>query len=156
MAFKPFGDRFEVTTLMTIQAAKAVIRSRKSGWLSAEGEPRGWIIGPFLCLWQSAFDQHGPMLIAYLNNDGFRTTIVGRAGADLNGTALFVLLTPLMAWVTWKMYETGQGNTKVYVMMGVVFGLGLPLILWLNSKDRRDADPLIKFVNEAVKTAKAS
>ena len=156
MAFKPIRDRFELTTLLSAESVKNAIRSRKKGWFAAEGLPRGWIVGPFLCLWQSAFDRHGPMLFARIASDGFQTRIVGRAGSDLNGTALFLFLVPVMAWLTWKMVETGQGNAKIYVIMGVVFGLGLPLTLWLNSKDRQEAVPLVDFISRAIAPTKVS
>ena len=157
MAFEPLGYRFELSTLLSAEAVKAAIRMEKKGWFAAEGLPRGWIVGPFLCLWQSAFDRYGPMLLARIDSEGLHTRIVGRAGADINGTALFLVLAPLMAWITWKMHEAGQGDTKTYVIIGLVFGLGLPLTLWVNSKDRKDAAPLVTFISEVIaSTSKSS
>ena len=149
-AFQPLGYRFEVASTMSVHDAKAAIRATKAGWFAAEGLPRGWLLGSFLCLWLSSFDEHGPMAFGRISQNGSGTKIIGRAGADLNGTALFILLTPLIAWLTWQMYQHGQGTTRAYVIIGVLFGLGLPLTLWINSKDRRQADPLVDFLSKAV------
>ena len=131
---------------MPLAAVRTTIRSNKKSWFETKNGPRGWIIGPVVCLWLSAFDRYGPMAIALLKSDGFETRIVGRAGADLNGMALFLLLTPLMGWITWQMHTHGQGTLQAYITIGIVFGLGLPVTLWVNSKDRRDADPLVSFL----------
>ena len=150
MAFKPLGYRIDIPTLLSEESVRAAIRSKKSGWLAAEGLPRGWVLGPFVCLWQSAFSRYGPMVLARITSDGFRTRIIGRAGSDLNGTIWCLLLAVLLVWLIWKMYETGQGNSQTYVVIGLAVGLGLPLTLWFNSKDRRDADPLVEFLADAV------
>ena len=115
MAFQPLGYRFEITSPLSLQEAKRRIRLRKMGWLDPKNGARGWIIGPVLCLWLSAFDRHGPMVVARMKHDGMKTKVVGRAGADLNGTALFALLAPLMAWLTFQMARHGQGSTGLYV-----------------------------------------
>lgn len=108
-------------------------------------------MGPFICLWMSALNRYGPMLIGRISNRGLvGSQIVGRAGADLNGTALFLLLTPLMAWITWQMHRHGQGTTQAYVVIGLVFGLGLPLTLWINSKDNKNAEPLVRFLHQTI------
>ena len=131
---------------MSVAAAKSAIRTKKKAWFEPKNGPRGWVIGPAVCLWFSAFNQHGAMVIAILKSDGFGAHMVGRAGADLNGMAFFLLLTPLIVWLTWQMHLHGQGTTQAYIAIGLVLGLGLPFTLWMNSKDRRDADPLVSFL----------
>ncbi|HEX4874926.1 MAG TPA: hypothetical protein VFV06_08495, partial [Sphingorhabdus sp.] len=126
----------------------------KKGWFESKDGPRGWIIGQILCLWLSALNSHGPMVIALLKNDDRGTRIIGRAGADLNGTALFLLLTPLMAWISWQMYLHSQGTIGAYIAIGIIFGFALPLTLWINSRDRRDADPLVSFLRRVTKDSR--
>lgn len=151
MAFQPFGYRFEIRSPAPSSKVKATIRSRKKNWFDPKNGPRGWIVGPFICLWMSAFDRYGPMLVGRISSrELVGTRIAGRAGADLNGTALFLLLTPLMAWITWEMYRHGQGTTQAYVVIGLIFGLGLPLTLWIGSKDRKDAEPLVRFLRQTL------
>ncbi len=137
-------------------AVRQAIRIKKSEWFEAKSSPRGWIVGPVLCLWMSAFDRHGPMVVGYIREEGFGSRIVGRAGADLNGMVMSLLLTLLMFWLTWKMYQHGQGTTGAYVVIAILFGLGLPLTLWINSKDREQADPLVRFISKSVGERSAS
>ena len=153
MAFEPFGYRFEIKSSMPLATAKAEIRARKKSWFNPKDGPRGWIVGPLICMWMSAFDRYGPMTIALLKSDGLGTRIVGRAGADLNGTALLLLLTPIMGWITWQMHQHGQGTTRAYVVIGLIFGLGLPLTLWINSKDQKHAESLVRFIQATVTPA---
>jgi hypothetical protein len=150
MAFQPLGYRFEITSPLSLEKAKGRIRQKKKGWLDPQNGARGWILGPFMCLWLSAFDRYGPMVVARLEHDGMKTKIVGRAGADLNGTVLFLFLTPLMAWLVYQMVRHGQGSTGQYVILGLLFGVGLPLTLWINSSDRREADSLVHFVRKTL------
>lgn len=74
----------------------------------------------------------------------------GRAGSDLNGTLWILLLTPFMAWVVFMAHREGQSSIQMFVTAGIVFGLGLPLTLWFNHKMRKDADPLVRFVERSV------
>ncbi|HWV61585.1 MAG TPA: hypothetical protein VN034_13060 [Sphingopyxis sp.] len=156
MAFQPLGYRFEISSTLSLEKAKSRIRQKKKGWFDPQNGARGWIVGPFMCLWLSAFNQHGPMVVARLKHDGMETKIVGRAGADLNGTALFLFLTPLMAWLVYQMARHGQGSTGQYIILGLLFGAGLPLTLWVNAKDRREADPLVHFVRKALSSTDRS
>lgn len=98
----------------------------------------------------SAFDRQGPMVVGYIRKEEFGSRIVGRAGADLNGTVMLLLLAALMCWLTWPMYQASQGMTGAYVVIAIMFGLGLPLTLWINSKDRKQADPLVRFISKSV------
>lgn len=150
MAFQPLGYRFAITSALPLEKAKNRIRQKKKGWFDPQNGARGWIVGPFLCLWLSAFNRHGPMVVGIVRNDGLGSKVVGRAGADLNGTAMFILLVPFMAWVTYKMAEAGQGSLRAYLVIGAIFGLGLPLTLWINSADRREADALVHFVRKTL------
>jgi hypothetical protein len=148
--FKPLGYRFEIVSRLSPGEATARLRKHKKPIFYAENGPRGWILGPVGCFWLSAFDRHGPMIVARITRHNLGSRIVGRAGADLNGTALFLMLTPLMAWVLVMMHASGQGTIGTYITAGIVFGLGLPLTLWVNHKDRKDADPLVRFVKKTV------
>ena len=150
MPFQPLGYRFEIDSPMNPASAIAAIRRKKKGWFAISDGPRGWILGPFLCLWNSAFDRYGPMVFARITANGLGTKIVGRAGADLNGTLMFLLLTPLMGWSTFKMIEQGQGSIRAFTVIAIIFGLGLPITLWINHKDRSDADPIVRFIGRAV------
>ena len=54
MTFQPFGYRFEITSELTPTEAKAAIRSKKTTVFDVKNGARGWIVGPFICLWFSA------------------------------------------------------------------------------------------------------
>jgi hypothetical protein len=96
MAFQPFGYRFDLA-----------IRAKRKGWFASKTGARGWMIGPLLCLWWDPYDKQGPMLIGWLSEDGFGTRIIGRAGSDLNGMLLFVVIYPFLAWIFFQMARNG-------------------------------------------------
>lgn len=126
---------------------KAAIRARKKSWFDTNSGARGWIVGPFLCLWLSAFDRHGPMLFGRISRDNLGTRISGRAGSDLNGLALYLLLLPLLAFFLYQMILAGEATTNQIPIIGGLILLS-PLMLWLSHKDRREAEPLVRFLQD--------
>ncbi|AOL93533.1 hypothetical protein [Porphyrobacter sp. LM 6] len=150
MAFQPFGFRFEISSSLPTAKAKAAIRSKKTSIFDAKNGARGWIAGPFICLWFSAFDRYGPMLFGLISADNFGTRVRGRAGSDLNGVLMFTLLIPLMAWVVYKMISEGQATGRQLVVIGLVFLVGGPLIYWSAHRERKDAEPLVRFLRKTL------
>lgn len=154
MAFEPFGYRFELRSPLPPAAACAAIRNKKKSWFDPQSGARGWIAGPVLCLWNSAFNQYGPMAIAWIDSDGMGTRIVGRAGSDLNGTVMVALLAPFLALLFALMLANGGVSPMGALVTVVVLVIVIPLTLWMNHRDRRDADPLVQFLRRALSPAK--
>lgn len=150
MGFQPFGFRFEISSSLLTTEAKAAIRSKKTSILDAKNGARGWIVGPFICLWFSAFDRYGPMLFGLISADDFGTRVRGRAGSDLNGVLMFTLLIPLMAWIVFKMISEGQAIGGQFVVIGLVFLIGGPLVYWSAHRERKDAEPLVRFLRKTL------
>ncbi len=150
MSFQPLGYRFEIDSPLPPSKAKEAIRSRTKYWFDVKGGARGWIVGPFICLWFSAFDQYGPMLFGVISDKGFGTRVQGRAGSDLNGVLMFSLLVPLTAFSVYKMVREGSATGGALAMIALVFLVGGPLIYWLAHTARRDAAPLVRFVGNAI------
>lgn len=149
MAFQPFGYRFEVQARVAPDDAKAAIRGRKKGWFDAVDGPRGWIAGPFLCLWSSAFDRYGPMLFGLIRQDNLGTRITGRAGSDLNGILMTAIIVPGLLYLLWELVKEGQATPRLIVVVGVVVALAV-LSFWWAHKDRKKADHLVRFVRTAL------
>ena len=149
MAFQPFGYRFEVKTLSSVPDVKAAIRSRKKRWLEAKSGARGWIIGPFICLWFSAFDRYGPMLFGRISRADIGTKITGRAGSDLNGLAVFTLMLPLIPLLLYEIVSAGEYTPDQFIIVGGLILL-IPLMFWFSHKDRRQAEPLVRFLRDTV------
>lgn len=150
MGFQPFGYHFETVTSLSPAEAKAAIRSKKTGMFDAKNGARGWIAGPFICLWFSALDSHGPMLFGLISANHLGTRVHGRAGSDLNGVLMLTLLIPLMAWLVFKMVSEGQASGRQLLVIALVFLVGGPLIYWLAHKERKDAEPLVRFLRQAL------
>lgn len=150
MSFEPFGYRFEVTSSQSPAEVKKVLRSRKKSWFDAKNGARGWIAGPFICLWFSAFDQHGPMLFGIISGDSAGTRVRGLAGSDLNGVVAFSLLIPLMAFVTYQLIAEGSASVGQLIVIAAVFLVGGPIIYWVAHKDRRGAEPLVRFLRDSL------
>lgn len=149
MAFQPFGYRFEVKSPSPPSDVKAAIRSCKKGWFDPKNGARGWIVGPFICLWFSAFDRYGPMLFGRISRGNLGTRITGRAGSDLNGLALFAVLLPVMGLLLYQMVSAGDYTSNQLAIIGGLILLS-PLIFWWSHKDRREAEPLVRFLRDAV------
>lgn len=148
-AFQPFGYTFQVRSPSPPSDVKVALRSRMKGWFDVEVGARGWIIGPFVCLWFSAFDRHGPILFARLAGDKLGTSVVGRAGSDLDGLALFTLLIPLLAFALYMMVSAGDYMPQHGIIIGGLILLS-PLVFWWSHEARRDAEPLVRFVRDAI------
>lgn len=149
MPFQPFGYRFEMQSPSLPAEVKAAIRSRKKGWFHLKDGARGWIVGPFICLWFSALDRSGPMLLGRIGRADLGTKITGRAGSDLNGLVMFTLIIAVMPLLLYKMVAAGDYTFKQLIMIGGLILLS-PLIFWWSHKDRRQAEPLVRFLRDTV------
>ena len=153
MGFQPFGYRFEVTSNLNPANAKKAIRAKKTDMFDAKNGARGWVVGPFICLWFSAFDRYGPMLFGLISAHNFGTRVQGRAGSDLNGVLMFTLLIPVTAWLVLMMISEGQSSTEQLLWIGLIFLVGGPLLYWSAHKDRKDAEPLVRFLRKTLSPA---
>lgn len=149
MPFQPFGYRFEIVSPSQPSEVKAAIRSRKKGYFHPKDGARGWIVGPFICLWFSALDSRGPMLFGRIARANLGTKITGRAGSDLNGLAMSSLILALIPLLLVLMISAGDYTANHLVFTGV-FVLFSPLAFWWSHKDRRQAEPLVRFLRDSV------
>ncbi|HEX2794278.1 MAG TPA: hypothetical protein VHN58_07595 [Croceicoccus sp.] len=149
MSFQPLGYRFEVRSHLSREAAKAAIRSRKNGWFERKDSPRGWIVGPFACLWLSAFDSQGPMIVAYILRHSLGSRLVGRAGADLNGVAYLILCVLVLVFSLYQLREQGPISIEFWAWVGLAIAAFL-FVLVMAHRQRRDAEPLIEFLQSAM------
>lgn len=156
MGFQPFGYRFEIFTSLPPAKAKAAVRSKMTGIFDGKNGARGWIAGPFICLWFSAFDRHGPMLFGLISASNFGTRVRCRAGSDLNGVLMFTLLIPLVAWLVFEMVSEGQASGGQLLVIALVFLLGVPFMYWSAHKERKNATPLERFLRKALAQPYAS
>lgn len=153
MGFQPFGYRFEVISNLNSANTKKAIRAKKTGIFDAKNGARGWVAGPFICLWFSAFDRYGPMLFGLISSHNFGARVHGRAGSDLNGILMFTLLVPVMAWLVFMMISEGQASTGQLLWIGLIFLVGGPLLFWSAHKERKDAEALVRFLRKTLSPA---
>jgi hypothetical protein len=152
MAFEPFGYRFSVISAKRPEEAKRALRTGMKGWFETSNGPRGWIIGPVLCLWQSAFDRQGPMVLGLISSDNFGTRVQGRAGSDLNGVMWSAIVFPVLGVLLYKTLSENAVSATGAIVMAIVLLLS-PTIFWFAHKDRRHAEPLVNFVRRALDEA---
>jgi len=149
MAFQPFGYRFDIRSQSAPAEVKAIIRSHKRRWLDPKKGARGWIAGPFICLWLSGLDRQGPMLFGRISRDKSETRISGRAGSDLNGLAMFAILIPGLLAIYCLTAIDGRYTFKDLAVIGALMAFG-PLALWISHKNRHAADALVRFLRDTV------
>lgn len=150
MSFQPFGYSFEIYSHFPPAEVKSAIRAKKKRWLDAKSGARGWIVGPVICLWNSAFDRYGPMIVGMIESDGFGTRLRGRAGSDLNGIVMLTLLVPFLCFVLYKgvLQDGGEFLGLVWPVVFVV--LLVPFAYWSAHSDRREADVLVRFLRDVM------
>ncbi|WP_139114738.1 ABC transporter ATP-binding protein [Rhizorhabdus dicambivorans] len=144
MAFQPFGFSFHIATSKSPTETKVAIQSRTKRWFDPKNGARGWIAGPLICLWLSAFDNHGPMLFGWVSKSEKGCTIRGRAGADLNGVVMAALILLPTIWIMFKIASNSDGFWPLLI----VASLSFPLIFWMAHKDRRQGEPLVRFLQD--------
>lgn len=148
MPYLPFGFPFQVATRMPPAAAKTAIRAHTIGWFDKKTGARGWIIGPVICLWLTALDPRGPMLLGWMSAHGSGGVIRGRAGSDLNGlliTTLWLLVLCLF-FAPWVIRSPSTENIILAVVVLLIFSLRF----LLHHKDRGEAVPLVRFLEDVL------
>jgi hypothetical protein len=89
------------------------------------------------------------MVIGKIANGNIGTTLKGRAGSDLNGTIGLALALPLLAYVSYTMLW--QDGAYVSAIAAVLFIGFLVLIgFWSAHSSRRDADVLVRFLQDSL------
>jgi hypothetical protein len=89
------------------------------------------------------------MLIGRISRHDFGTRISGRAGSDLNGLAELVLYQLIFAGFTVQMIARGNYGTGELAWFAGLLLLSL-LVFWFSHKQRREAEPLVRFLRNAV------
>jgi len=146
--FRPFGFAFEVRTTLDLAESKRRIRQCKHGIVHPDDGPRGFILGRFICLWNSLINSQGPMLVGWMHKDGSGCRIKGQSGSDLNGTLLFVFAGIMISVVAVMAARNGHGSTSFYVMMTLSM-VGIAILLIAASNERREGLPLVQFLQTA-------
>jgi hypothetical protein len=150
VAFQPFGPRFDIRSPLPPEGVKAAVRTRKKRWFDHKRGARGWIAGPFICLWWHPYNQQGPMLLGRIVEDGSGTRISGRAGLDLNGVIAVVLIAVAAIPITWLLVSSGQASLEGALRVAGIFAALLALGFWARSFFHREAEPLLRFLRNAV------
>lgn len=154
--FLPLGYRFEISSPLSPAQLRQEIRNQTVPWFQAKNGARGWVAGRFVCLWLSAFDRYGPMVFAWISADRSGSRVAGRAGSDLNGVVMLLILAPLLAFLLVQMIVDESATlNQILVISGIVI-LGVPITLWFSHKDRREADLLVSFLRRAAKPSRGT
>ncbi len=89
-------------------------------------------------------------MMGILSGDSSGSRIKGRAGSDLNGTLWMTFLTIMILPILLSQADQWVQNLRQLVLVGIVFGLGVPLTLWMASQDKREAEPLVRFLRDVL------
>ena len=85
----------------------------------------------------------------FISDDGFGSRIRGRAGADINGLVMYLLIVPLLLVILYQIDRTAGATTGQIVVIGGL-ALAAPLFLWWAHKARREAEPLVRFLRKSL------
>ena len=150
MPFEPFGYRVDLLAPYSMAETQGRIRAGLKPLFEPRNGARGWVVGPLFCLWFSMVNRSGPMVFGIISQEGDQTRLRGRAGADLNGIAFITLgafmgISALLGAI--RKEDTGFGDPLL--LAAIVFG-GVPFLWWMAHRDRRQADPLVRYLSDAV------
>jgi hypothetical protein len=149
-AARPFGYSVEIRSALSPEEAKAALRTKMTGWFDMKSGPRGWIVGPWLCIWLDAFDQAGPMMLARITGDGAGSHIRGRAASNFKGVMIAGILAPAAIAIPAIYLSTG-GAQYAWMLLPAFACLAISLlILWSGHLFRAEAGPLIRVVRNIV------
>lgn len=154
MPFQPFGPAFEVDSSLPPEEVKARVRRGVAGWFTKQNGARGWILGPVVCLWWTALDPRGPMLVGWISPHRSGSRIVGRAGSDLNGVAWAILACAsvigfqLISAVR-DLPHSGPALNAAGLLVLLVGGIWL-IGGWLRQPLHQEAEPLVRFLSKTV------
>jgi hypothetical protein len=93
------------------------------------------------------------MLFGVISGDGAGTRVRGRAGSDLNGVVAFSLLIPLMTLLTYQLIAEGSASPRQLLGIAAALLIGGPVVYWVAHKDRRRAEPLVRFLSDSLTTS---
>lgn len=145
MAFRPLGFAFELRTPLGLAESKSRIRECKQHWYDPSDGPRGFVLGRFVCLWNSMVDSQGPMLIGWIHDDGMGCRIAGRSGSDINGMLYLSLVGVLLPVIAVGLFRAGRMGLSGAIML-VLCAAALILVLWSASRERRAGLALADFL----------
>lgn len=117
---------------------------------------RGWIVGSWICLWLNAFDRYGPFLLARFSGDGISTQIKGRAGSNLGGLIIGVMILGPVVLVLVVGFLASDHLSGVGVALAMFFVGIWGLLLWSGHAFRKDADPLVRFLEKTLRPTQDS
>ena len=149
MAFRPLGFGFELKTPLGLAESKSRIRECKQTWYDPSDGPRGFVLGRFICLWNSIVDSHGPMLIGWIHDDGMGCRIAGRSGSDINGMLYLGLVGALLPVIAVGLFRDGRMGLSGAIMLALS-AAALILLLWNGSRERRAGLALADFLELAL------
>lgn len=145
MAFHPLGFGFELKTPLNLAECKSRIRECKQHWYDPSEGPRGFILGRFICLWNSLVDRQGPMLIGWIHDDGMGCRVSGRSGSDINGMLYLGFIGALLPFIALGLFRDGRMGLSGAIMLALC-AAALIILLWKASRERRAGLALTDFL----------
>lgn len=156
MSFEPFGYRIDLSSPYSLTETQARLRAGLKPLLEPRSGARGWVLGPLFCLWFTALSRSGPMVFGIISQQGGQTRLSGRAGSDLNGIAFMTLWACMaIAALLGVIRKENTGFDDPLLLAVILFG-GLPLLWWTAHRDRRQAEPIVCYMRDAVALSGAS
>lgn len=149
MAFRPFGFSFDLRTPLDVRESKRRIRDCKQVWYDPSDGPRGFVLGRLICLWNSAFDRQGPIMIGWLSDDATGCRISGRSGSDINGILYLTLVVLTLPVIAFGLSQQSHMDLWAGSLIGLC-AVSLILLMWDASRNRDAGLVLVRFVELAI------
>jgi len=141
----PFGFCFEVNSALSLEGLKSAIRSKKKPLFDMRSGPRGWFLGPLICLWLSPHWTMGPGAVGIVCRTGSTSKVVGLAGFDPAGTAMLLVISIGAPLVIGLSGTAGFGFSMIAL---ILFPAGGALIMWSRAQFHHEADPIVRFLDK--------
>ncbi|MFB0612173.1 hypothetical protein [Aurantiacibacter poecillastricola] len=142
---------FRIQSRLPPEQVRGLVKGAFVDWFEIREAPRGWIIGPLMCVWRTAFTNDNTVY-ALILRAGWRTRVVGFSLSDV-ARPFFALCLLAILWGIWNQYAAGEMLLRGAILFSVIIGALFTLLArWPMAKRE---PPSVRFLRRLIEQDRA-